>query len=752
MAKQNYSELFDEGVLVYDDTIALSCDQLIELVGDESFKSMMNNYQIKFLNYLEKETGIGFLLFPAQHITFFYDENYSYKMTISATGFEYTILRLLNCDLHKSSEIPTKIDELQHITNETDLKKFFPYLYDHLYIGLKRQASNELYKRFRLSYEFSRNDPVKFKKMKKDFGINKKSDEEIDDMYNKLLIASKFDVFIERTVEFFHKVSKKEVIQEIRKWAMNNPLNIKISEKNLSKVLLYTISHQVTNAVLNTLNGNYNYAQRLIIFSENMIKQYEKRYPNDTTEIIVKDTGFQGDEANNLLVTIDQVKKTLEELLSKHPNLKKNATLPAINKEASFNDNMQKTIDYINSILNETINDDIKQGAHDATKEVNNRVKQLEEEIESETISDMDKKEKTIILKKIKMVLNDIKPKAIQTGTGNIFRNYYVYYYDNGMVALDRIDGYGALYVMPVHIYKEARYKNNLTDVKNIPGVERVHHKNKDWLNIAKNYIENGTAGLTEEDIKKTEEVASIDFPYTVDKLEELEKMFAEENNEIGVEETKRRIRKSKELEKVDTELKDNEFDTYDDIPIEKREKVEQLDGEKEDVLNSEEIDEMVSSEKSFEELYEEWAKTHEKKKKSRSPVVAAITKRRSMNESGNYCCEWCGDEYTDTRPLRSHHVRPLSQGGPDNIYNTVCICPNCHDYVHSHVMTAEQQYRLFDVVRRHIEEENPEYLPQFYDLISPIAKDQEDYQKNKEIIDSNFDRQWSSGKVIFKR
>ena len=89
------------------------------------------------------------------------------------------------------------------------------------------------------------------------------------------------------------------------------------------------------------------------------------------------------------------------------------------------------------------------------------------------------------------MVLVDIKPLAKQTGIG-VFSLYYTYFYPNGMVAIDKLSGYGALYVMPVHIYKEARYKKNLSEVRLIPGVKYVDHRSKNWLEEANDYILNG--------------------------------------------------------------------------------------------------------------------------------------------------------------------------------------------------------------------------------------------------------------------
>ncbi|MEI3508351.1 MAG: HNH endonuclease [Bacilli bacterium] len=32
---------------------------------------------------------------------------------------------------------------------------------------------------------------------------------------------------------------------------------------------------------------------------------------------------------------------------------------------------------------------------------------------------------------------------------------------------------------------------------------------------------------------------------------------------------------------------------------------------------------------------------------------------------------------------LEEHHVITLADGGPDAIYNTVALCPNCHKKVH---------------------------------------------------------------------
>ncbi len=66
-----------------------------------------------------------------------------------------------------------------------------------------------------------------------------------------------------------------------------------------------------------------------------------------------------------------------------------------------------------------------------------------------------------------------------------------------------------------------------------------------------------------------------------------------------------------------------------------------------------------------------------------RDPYVAEYTKNRALG-----ICDLChnpapfkkknGEAY-----LEEHHVITLADGGPDAIYNTVALCPNCHKKVH---------------------------------------------------------------------
>lgn len=113
------------------------------------------------------------------------------------------------------------------------------------------------------------------------------------------------------------------------------------------------------------------------------------------------------------------------------------------------------------------------------------------------------------------------------------------------------------------------------------------------------------------------------------------------------------------------------------------------------------EVDSQQKSEKELERLFSEatatelrmLAKAHSRecpvsrtrnvKQYDRSPLVSAYVKKRA-----NQHCELCRkrapfcDKYG--KPfLEVHHIRWLSEGGADSIYNTVALCPNCHRKMH---------------------------------------------------------------------
>lgn len=110
-----------------------------------------------------------------------------------------------------------------------------------------------------------------------------------------------------------------------------------------------------------------------------------------------------------------------------------------------------------------------------------------------------------------------------------------------------------------------------------------------------------------------------------------------------------------------------------------------------EDIKNSEKEKEKIVRKLSQEEIKEKVKNvnsmviTKEVKTvyRERNQVIAEYTKNRA-----NGICDLCGnpapfiDKYGKPY-LESHHVITLADGGPDVIYNTVAICPNCHKRIH---------------------------------------------------------------------
>jgi 5-methylcytosine-specific restriction endonuclease McrA len=66
-----------------------------------------------------------------------------------------------------------------------------------------------------------------------------------------------------------------------------------------------------------------------------------------------------------------------------------------------------------------------------------------------------------------------------------------------------------------------------------------------------------------------------------------------------------------------------------------------------------------------------------------RDPKVVAWV-RSQADRVCECCCKEAPFEKEDGTPyLEVHHVRPLAEGGPDNVENAIACCPNCHRRLH---------------------------------------------------------------------
>lgn len=144
-----------------------------------------------------------------------------------------------------------------------------------------------------------------------------------------------------------------------------------------------------------------------------------------------------------------------------------------------------------------------------------------------------------------------------------------------------------------------------------------------------------------------------------------------------------------------------------------------------------------------FDKLY----KTNNKNY-TRKDYVAEYTKERAAiynEEKKEYCCEICGEKFSHSKYVDSHHIIPLSEDGPDNIYNTICICPNCHRAIHDDekIWTVYNQYLLLEKVENHLKKDNPELLDKFYELFFKYTYEYNniiDYDEKKKYYDEHKD------------
>ncbi len=100
-----------------------------------------------------------------------------------------------------------------------------------------------------------------------------------------------------------------------------------------------------------------------------------------------------------------------------------------------------------------------------------------------------------------------------------------------------------------------------------------------------------------------------------------------------------------------------------------------------------------------------------------RNPSIVEHTKRRA-----NGVCDLCGNNapFIDKQKqpyLECHHLIRLADGGPDAIYNTVALCPNCHRRIHS-LNDKKDINKLKKKIENYLKNDNDiDSLKEFYKL-----------------------------------
>lgn len=431
-------------------------------------------------------------------------------------------------------------------------------------------------------------------------------------------------------------------------------------------------------------------------------------------------------ELINLYLKQEDIKKTVDVLLS-------------YSNQDFKNDDLSNVYNKLNELIQGALNEAIKIGL----KDVN--LNDLKQEALKELGDTLDNDKKQLKLKsyidRIDMFLHCLKPYKVQTGSGK-FKNFHVFYYENGMVVLDKLNGeYGSLYIMPIMIYlsvlKNENIKN-LYEVRNILGVMSVSHRKNNWQIEVKNLIDSHK--ITMEEIEFLEKASEVSLPVNDEQLQSLKKQY-KDNDFLQMEIKRKEIERKKRFEEIDEEIKrDKASECSKDL----------LDDEEEQII--EEVDEpndfLVINDSSIQS------------KVTRNPKVSLFTKLRTKDDQGMMHCDLCGEYVSfDTRNFEAHHIIPLANNGVDNVYNTVCLCGNCHNRIHSKVPpTMFEIGWMLQRVRERVIKTTPFYLQNFDRLFNPNYNflygsiDNYDekmryYENNKENEDRNFLVEWNSKK-----
>ena len=431
-------------------------------------------------------------------------------------------------------------------------------------------------------------------------------------------------------------------------------------------------------------------------------------------------------ELINLYLKQEDIKKTVDVLLS-------------YSNQDFKNDDLSNVYNKLNELIQGALNESIKIGL----KDVN--LNDLKQEALKELGDTLDNDKKQLKLKsyidRIDMFLHCLKPYKVQTGSGK-FKNFHVFYYENGMVVLDKLNGeYGSLYIMPIMIYlsilKNENIKN-LYEVRNILGVRSVSHRKNNWQIEVKNLIDSHK--ITMEEIEFLEKASEVSLPVNDEQLQSLKKQY-KDNDFLQTEIKRKEIERKKRFEEIDEEIKrDKASECSKDL----------LDDEEEQII--EEVDEpndfLVINDSSIQS------------KVTRNPKVSLFTKLRTKDDRGMMHCDLCGEFVSfDTRNFEAHHIIPLANNGVDNVYNTVCLCGNCHNRIHSKVPpTMFEIGWMLQRVRERVIKTTPFYLQNFDRLFNPnynflygsidnYDEEMRYYENNKENEDRNFLVEWNSKK-----
>lgn len=634
---------------------------------------------------------------------------------------EYTIIQSIykyfNTDYEYSNDVNFALEEKEKLNAE--LKKLKDFLRDKINemrnvteVSQLKQISNSLYESYMMGY----NDRVK---------------------ENDIISILRWNNFLQTEMKLdIERISRLRMWLETFISELTKPLSFSLfSEINEDKTKLFFAIQFLNLAV--ALNDPYR--SILIRNSIELVKSIKNKnvYINDVEfwELSPKEND---DSLSRVFYKRVDLKLPLSliDKFSKYEDIHKNVEVLLKYSNKDFeNKNIQDVYEKISSLIQSALKTSSEMGLEDVNLvDLKNNALQ---ELKTSNNKERQLKLKSFI-ERVDTFLHYLQPFKVQEGAGK-FKNFHVLYYKNGMVALDKFNGeYGLMYVMPIMVYLTILKNDNIKDlyeVRNILGVRCISHRKINWKDIAKMYINNHE--ITNDEISVLESVKDISLPISDNGLETLKEKYR--GSEYLQEEIKEKeIERKQRYEEIDEEIRNN---------VSSECAKELLDDEEEKIVDEvkESNDFLAINDSSVTSTI------------TRNPKVSLFTKLRTKDEHGAMHCDMC-DEFTsfDTRNFETHHIIPLSAGGIDNVYNTVCLCGNCHNRMHSKFPpTMYEMGKLLEKVRERIKSTTPYYLQKFDRLFNPnynalYGNDDYDkeslyYENNKEREDRNFLVEWNS-------
>ena len=675
-------------------TIRKMFDKVTESIGlDESLNlGISMDFTIKFKDGQKIIAMDEYTII--QSIYKYFNTDYEYSNDVN---FALEEKEKLNAELKKLKDfLRNKINEMRNVTEVSQLK----------------QISNSLYESYMMGY----NDRVK---------------------ENDIISILRWNNFLQTEMKLdIERISRLRMWLETFISELTKPLSFSLfSEINKDKTKLFFAIQFLNLAV--ALNDPYR--SILIRNSIELVKSIKNKnvYINDVEfwELSPKEND---DSLSRVFYKRVDLKLPLSliDKFSKYEDIHKNVEVLLKYSNKDFeNKNIQDVYEKISSLIQSALKTSSEMGLEDVNLvDLKNNALQ---ELKTSNNKERQLKLKSFI-ERVDTFLHYLQPFKVQEGAGK-FKNFHVLYYKNGMVALDKFNGeYGLMYVMPIMVYLTILKNDNIKDlyeVRNILGVRCISHRKINWKDIAKMYINNHE--ITNDEISVLESVKDISLPISDNGLETLKEKYR--GSEYLQEEIKEKeIERKQRYEEIDEEIRNN---------VSSECAKELLDDEEEKIVDEvkESNDFLAINDSSVTSTI------------TRNPKVSLFTKLRTKDEHGAMHCDMC-DEFTsfDTRNFETHHIIPLSAGGIDNVYNTVCLCGNCHNRMHSKFPpTMYEMGKLLEKVRERIKSTTPYYLQKFDRLFNPnynalygdddYDKESLYYENNKEREDRNFLVEWNS-------